>query len=129
MLDHQIDDQQLLRSYSRLLYGAEADGIEWSTAVQWINFWNADRGEGEPNERGLMAYTEVWGATEPYQYVSNYRVGVRYRRQTYRKYLFIEVEPSYNWRVDEPYDERAGAWKIELRFEFLLFEDLRRDDA
>ena len=89
----------------------------------------ADRGEGEPNERGLMAYTEVWGATEPYQYVSNYRVGVRYRRQTYRKYLFIEVEPSYNWRVDEPYDERAGAWKIELRFEFLLFEDLRRDDA
>jgi len=127
LLDHQIDEQQLLRSYTRLLYGAEADGLEWSTAVQWINFWDADRIEGEPNERGLMAYTEVWGATEPYQYVSNYRVGVRYRRQTYRKYLFVELEPSYNWRVDEPFDQRAGAWKIELRFELLLFEDLRED--
>ena len=40
---------------------------------------------------------------------------------------FSEFEPSYNWRVDEPYDQRAGAWKVELRFEFLLFDDLRRD--
>ena len=129
LIDHQIDDQQLIRSYSRALYGSSTDGLELSTSLQWINFWNADRANGGPTERGLMIYGEVWGATEPYEYVSNYKLGFRYRRQTYRDYLFIEFEPSYNWRVDEPYDSREGAWKIELRFEFLLFEDLRRDQS
>jgi hypothetical protein len=129
LLDHQISDQQILRSYTRALYGSktENDGLELSTSLQWINFWNADRAKGGPTERGLMVYGEVWGATEPYQYVSNYKLGVRFRRQTYRDYLFIEFEPSYNWRVDEPYDRREGAWKVELRFEFLLFQDLRKD--
>ena len=129
LLDHQISEQQLIRSYSRALYGSSTDGLELSTSLQWINFWNADRANGGPTERGLMIYGEVWGATEPYDYVSNYKLGFRYRRQTYRDYLFIEFEPSYNWRVDEPYDNREGAWKVELRFEFLLFEDLRRDQS
>lgn len=127
LFDHQIDDQKLIRSYSRALYGSSTDGLELSTSLQWINFWNADRANGGPTERGLMVYGEVWGATEPYDYVSNYKLGVRFRRQTYRDYLFIEFEPSYNWRVDEPYDSREGAWKVELRFEFLLFQDLRKD--
>ena len=127
LFDHQIDDQKLIRSYSRALYGSSTDGLELSTSLQWINFWNADRANGGPTERGLMVYGEVWGATEPYDYVSNYKLGVRFRRQTYRDYLFIEFEPSYNWRVDEPYDSREGAWRVDLRFEFLLFEDLRKD--
>ena len=128
VLDHQLADNALLRSYSRVLWGEATDGVEASSSLQWIKFWQrqppSSRGT---DERGLMVYGEVSGQTEPYEYVSNYRVGFRYRRQTYRRYLFLEFEPSYNWRVDEPYDERAGAWKVEVRFEFLLFDDLRRD--
>ncbi len=128
VLDHQLADDALLRSYSRVLWGEATDGVEASSSLQWIKFWQrrppTARGT---DERGLMVYGEVSGQTEPYEYVSNYRVGFRYRRQTYRRYLFLEFEPSYNWRVDEPYDERAGAWRVELRFEFLLFDDLRRD--
>ncbi len=128
VLDHQLANDALLRSYSRVLWGEATDGVEASSSLQWIKFWQrrppTARGT---DERGLMVYGEVSGQTEPYEYVSNYRVGFRYRRQTYRRYLFLEFEPSYNWRVDEPYDERAGAWRVELRFEFLLFDDLRRD--
>lgn len=128
VLDHQLANDALLRSYSRVLWGEATDGVEASSSLQWIKFWQrrppTSRGT---DERGLMVYGEVSGQTEPYDYVSNYRVGFRYRRQTYRRYLFLEFEPSYNWRVDEPYDERAGAWKVEVRFEFLLFDDLRRD--
>ena len=128
VLDHQLSNDALLRSYTRVLWGEATEGVEASSSLQWIKFWQrrppSSRGT---DERGLMVYGEVSGQTEPYEYVSNYRVGFRYRRQTYRKYLFLEFEPSYNWRVDEPYDERAGAWKVEVRFEFLLFDDLRRD--
>ena len=56
-------------------------------------------------------------------FVKNYKIGVRSRRQAYRDFLFWEVEPSYNWRVDEAYFDRVGAWRIELRMEFLLFDN------
>ena len=66
-------------------------------------------------------YVGAEGQTEPDEHVSNYMVGVRFRRQAYRDFLFWEVEPSYNWRIDEPFFDREGAWKIALRLEFLLF--------
>ena len=66
-------------------------------------------------------YVGAEGQTEPYADVKNYRVGMRLRRQAVKDYLFWEIEPSYNWRIDEPYFDREGAWKIELRLEFLLF--------
>jgi hypothetical protein len=79
------------------------------------------------NERGRVGATWLYvgaeGQTEPYDYVSNYLVGVRFRRQAYRDFLFWEVEPSYNWRIDEPYFDRDGAWKVVLRLEFLLFDN------
>ena len=63
------------------------------------------------------------GRTEPCDFVKNYKFGVRFRGQAYRDFLFWEVEPSYNWRVDEPYFDREGSWRIELRLEFLLFDN------
>lgn len=122
-LDHQLSDDQLLRSFSRVFYGRESQGYEWSTSLAHIKRWQ----NGKQKQRATMLYGEVWGVTEPNQYISNYRLGLRFRRQTYRDYLFLEFEPSYNWRIDEPGLERAGAWKVEIRFEFLLYDDLRRD--
>ena len=63
------------------------------------------------------------GQTEPYDFVKNYKVGPRFRRQAIRDFLFWEIEPSYNWRVDEPYFDREGAWRVEFRVEFLLFDN------
>ncbi|MEY2908700.1 MAG: hypothetical protein RLZZ602_1223, partial [Pseudomonadota bacterium] len=31
------------------------------------------------------------------------------------------------WRIDEPYLPRRGAWRVEVRAEFLLFDDLRQN--
>lgn len=127
-IDHQLSASSLLRSYSRVFWSEESQGFEWSTSLSHVQFWSLQpaRADGV-NERALMVYAEASGVTEPYDYVSNYRLGLRYRRQTYRDYLFVEVEPSYNWRIDEPGLPREGAWKVELRFEFLLFDDLRKD--
>ena len=84
-----------------------------------------DRGwEGDSGRVGATwLYVGADGQTEPYDFVKNYKVGVRFRRQAYRDFLFWEVEPSYNWRIDEPYFDREGAWRIELRLEFLIFDN------
>ena len=44
------------------------------------------------------------------------------RDRAYRDWLFWEIEPSHNWRIEEPYFDREGAWRIEVRLEFLLFD-------
>lgn len=126
-VDHALNENQLLRSYSRIFYSGESDGVEWSTSGSHILRWRDDTAKPGLQGRAAMVFAEVSGVTEPWSYVSNYRVGVRYRQQAYRNYLFIELEPSYNWRIDEPGLSREGAWRVELRFEFLLFDDLRHD--
>jgi len=127
-LEHRLSSQEMLRSYTRLLWGENTDGQELSTALQWVKFFD---GHGvnsrEVTPQAFIAYGEVWAVTEPYEYISNYRLGMRFRRQTFRDYLFVEFEPSYNWRIDEPYLPRRGAWRVEVRAEFLLFDDLRQN--
>ena len=123
VLDKALNERSLVRGYTRLMRGEETDGLEWSTNVSYARAWNNDRGR----IGATWLYIGAEGQTEPYDHVSNYLVGIRFRRQAYRDFLFWEVEPSYNWRIDEPYFDRDGAWKIVLRLEFLLFDDLDID--
>lgn len=124
--DHIINQDQLIRSYSRLFWGEESDGLEWSTSLSHIARWRDETAQRGVQGRAAMVFAEVSGVTQPFSYISNYRVGLRLRRHTYRDYLFLELEPSYNWRIDAPTLPRRGAWQVELRLEFLLFDDLRR---
>jgi hypothetical protein len=119
VLDKALDDRELIRAYTRFLYGEKTDGTEWSTSLSYARGWEGDSGR----VGATWLYAGVDGQTEPYDFVKNYKVGVRFRRQAYRDFLFWEIEPSYNWRIDEPYLDREGAWRIELRLEFLIFDN------
>ena len=114
-----MGDRELARAYNRFLYGEETDGTEWFSSLSYARGWGGDSGR----VGATWLYVGADGQTEPYDFVGNCKVGVRFRRQAYRDYLFWEVEPSYNWRIDEPYFDREGAWRIELRMEFLLFDN------
>jgi hypothetical protein len=119
VLDKALGDRELVRAYTRFLYGEKTDGTEWFSSLSYARGWGEDSGR----VGATWLYVGADGQTEPYDFVKNYRAGVRFRRQAYRDFLFWEVEPSYNWRIDEPYFAREGAWRIELRLEFLLFDN------
>ena len=118
-LDKALRERELVRAYTRFLYGEKTDGTEWSSSLSYARGWQGDSGR----VGATWLYVGADGQTEPYDFVKNYKVGARFRRQAYRDWLFWEIEPSYNWRIDEPYFDRAGAWRIELRLEFLLFDN------
>lgn len=122
-LDHDLSASELVRANSRLVWGEETEGLEWNANLSYVSRWSDRANE----ERASIFYVGAEGRTKPYDYVRNYQVGTRFRFQAYRDYLFFEVEPTYNWRIDEPFDDRRGAWQIKLRVEFLLMEELRRD--
>ena len=119
VLDKALRERELVRAYTRFLYGEKTDGTEWSSSLSYARGWQGDSGR----VGATWLYVGADGQTEPYDFVKNYKVGARIRRQAYRDWLFWEVEPSYNWRIDGPYFDREGAWRIALRLELLLFDN------
>ena len=117
-VDYVLSETSLLRTQNRILYGRDADGAEWSTNFGRVRQWTNTEGY----ERASFLYVEVQGQTQPYRYENNYQLGLRFRAQAVRKFLFFELEPTFNYRRDDPYAPRSSAWALEARVELLLFD-------
>ena len=119
-LDRTLNENSLLRWNNRVIYGEESDGAEWRTQ---LSLGQRRRPEHKSKQLVIGYFGSIKGATDP-SYVENYRLGMVFRRQVFRRYLFAELEPSYNFRKDSPDDKRDGAWNIIMRFELVLQRDL-----
>ena len=121
-LDQALGEDKLLRWSNRAIYGEESDGVEWRTK---LSLRHRLRALHKNNQRVISYFASVNGATDP-SYTRNYRLGLLFRRQLYRQFLFVELEPSYNFRRRDKEDDREGAWNVVLRFEIALERNLAR---
>ena len=117
-LDYALSERSLVRTQNRILYGEETDGVEWSTRVGVVRQWAVTKGF----ERAAYVYIGAKGNTEPKDEVENYQLGLRLRAQAIREFLFFELEPTLNQRIDSPTSAREATWAIEARIELLLFD-------
>lgn len=121
-LDRALSESDLVRWSNRAIYGEETDGVEWRTRLSF----NKRLRDPEKNHQLVVSYFgTIKGETDP-SYVQNYSVGVLLRRQMYRRYLFVELEPTYNLRKKREEDQRKSMWALVLRFEIALERDLLR---
>ncbi len=120
-LDTALTRKSLLRFSNEAVYGENTEGTEWQSTL--ILYQRRSTHKKDP--RVISYFGSVNGASDP-SYVKNYRMGVQFRRQLYRPYLFVELQPSYNYRKRSADDQRRGAWRVELNFEIALERDLRR---
>lgn len=89
--------------------GENIDGTDWNTSfilLQRLSDISALSYESSAN-----------GVTDPENFTSNVRFGVRYRRSFYRTWLFYELAPAVNWPKALVTDERVPVWEFLLRFE------------
>jgi hypothetical protein len=121
-LDRVVDENTLLRWSNQLGYGEETDGQEWLTQ---LSLDQRLRPLHKKHQFVMGYFGSVEGVTDP-DYIKNYRVGMLFRRQVYRPFLFVELEPSYNLRRDSADESRSSAWIIMLRFEVVLQPGLAR---
>ena len=117
-IDYALSRRSLIRTQNRVLYGENSDGAEWSSNVGVVRQWAVENGF----ERAAYLYAGIRGHTEPDSYIENYQVGLRLRAQAIREFLFFELEPTLNQRIDAPNLPRETAWAVEARVEFLLFD-------
>ena len=75
---------------------------------------------------GLAAVVLLADMLTKFWILKNYQLGVLFRRQVYRNYLFLEVEPAYNYRKENEDAKRQFGWSIALRLQVALERDLTR---
>ena len=121
-LDRALSESSLVRWSNRVVYGEESEGAEWRTRLS-LN--QRRRPLRKKHQSAVSYFGTIDGVTDP-SHTKNYRLGVLLRRQVYRQFLFVELEPSYNWRRENKEDKREGVWAVEVRFEIALERDLRR---
>lgn len=121
-LDRALTDDKLLRWSNRAVYGEETQDVEWRSR---ISLAERHKRLGKRHQLVVAYFASVNGVTDP-SFVKNYNVGMLFRRQFYRQYLFVELEPTYNLRKRREEDQRKSMWALMLRFEVALERDLLR---
>jgi len=110
-LDHALNESSLLRWTNDLRLEESFNGAEYTTALEFLTL--------RDNETALSWYTRVNGETRP-DYVVSYDLGLRYRRNIYREWLYMELEPGFTWRKDAYALPRQGIPYIFLRLEMAI---------
>lgn len=113
--EQEFTENILFRTTSEVKISENFDGIDWLQAVvlyQWLN-----------KKLSLAYEASISGITEPYLRITDYRLGLRLRKNFHREWLFYEVSPEITWPVtlDEQritvIDDRRSKWAIFFRFE------------
>jgi hypothetical protein len=106
---------KLLRSTTEIFADEDSPGAEWAQAFALFQRIN--------RKKSVSYEASVVGITRPENLVTNYRLGVRYRMNIHRDYLFLEATPDITWPIDLSEDretvikERRSVWSLIVRLE------------
>lgn len=106
---------KLFRSTTEVFVTEDLPGIDWSQA--FILFQRITRKSSVSYESSAV------GVTEPDSLATNYRLGIRYRQNIHRDWLFFEITPDITWPItlsddrDEVIRERRSVLSLLVRFE------------
>lgn len=101
----------LFRSSTEGVVSEEFDGVDWLQAFVLFQRVN--------NKTSLSYEAGINGVTEPWKLATNYRLGVRFRKNFHREWLFYEIAPEYTWPIT--LDDERTKIEIERRSKWLLF--------
>jgi hypothetical protein len=111
-LERLVTPQTLLRTSIAGTYSEMSNGIDWGMETSLFH-------EFSP-KKAISLDAAVWGSTLPSIATENYRIGIRYRKNFYRPWLFFEIEPELSWPKSDETGEREITPAIMFRLEFLF---------
>jgi hypothetical protein len=121
-LNRAVGENAAWRWSNRIVYGEKTDGVEWRTKFSFRQRYREDT----TRPIAMSYFGAINGVTRQDAFTKNYKLGAIYRQQVYRDYLFLELEPAYNYRRKEFEYERGGQWSLVMRLEIALERDFRR---
>jgi len=119
-LERWLAPPTLLRWSNSLGIAEKSNGWTWGTELSLLH---------KLSPKSAVTFAGgVSGSTRPAWIAQNHRVLVRYRRNVYREWLFLEGEPDIHWPRKED-GSRKPVWGATLRAEILFIgagPDLRK---
>jgi len=107
--DKLIDDDKIVQWHNRLDWAEDSPGLEWGSSLSWDKRLTSKKAYGY--------FIAVHGKTEPAKMFNGHSIGMRYRQNIYRDWLFAEVQPSYRWNKPDPSEPRKAGAVLLLRLE------------
>ena len=117
-----ITDHSILRWGGRIRYREDKEFWDYNTSIGYRQWFD----DHEDYPSAIEYFASVSGRDQPEVFETNYRLGVLFRRQFFRDFLFYEIEPSVSWRRDNYDEERERVFGVVLRLEIILDDDLIR---
>jgi hypothetical protein len=109
--EHTLKENLLFRSSSEGKVAENFEGVDWLQAFVLYQ---------RLNKRASLAYeTSANGITQPRSLTTNYRVGVRYRKNFHREWLFYEIAPEVAWPITLA--DNKSEIEITRRSKYLIF--------
>lgn len=98
-----------LRQSNSILRSESFQGEKWYGSLVLYHSFS--------DKSALSLESSTSGVTIPEKFTKNTRLGIRYRRNFYRKWLFYEIAPAVNRDKTLITDERVSSWEILFRLE------------
>lgn len=117
-----FNDRDVLRWTNRIKWGENTEGAEWRTRLSLFQRFRQDT----KRPLAMNHFVSVRGETRPTSFIKNYRLGTVWRRQVYRDFLFVEMEPAMNYRRRDYEEKRELSWSFVIRLEIALARDFSR---
>lgn len=107
--EKKLSDDFVLRQSNQGVMVDNRRGLEWSTSLVLYQHLS--------DVSALSYESGVSGNTRPERYVGNTRIGIRYRRNFFRQWLFYEIAPALTWPRSPLESERKQVWEVLFRLE------------
>ncbi len=112
-LDRSYGKDILVRWANKARYSEESNGVEWNSQLIWAKRLS------EKSAINFAAF--IRGETDP-RYLKSRGFSSSFRRQFLKSWLFWEVQPRYEWRKDNPGENRNGVFSVDFRLEVVIGE-------
>jgi hypothetical protein len=102
-LERKMTKFTLLRWSNNVTYTEGTPGVTWNTGISLLT---------QLAPKSAISYeTSMWGVNHPDWVIQNYRVGITYRKNFYRSWLFFELTPEITWPIDAS-DHRNSTYAL-----------------
>ena len=126
-LDASVEREVAPRTVLRLASGATANQVEREKGLQWATELGLVHALGPATAISIAAAAS--GVTLPTQRADLYRTYMRYRRDVFRRWIFVELEPEVSWPIVVPPDHRTRVEAFTFRLEAQFDGEFRRAAA
>jgi hypothetical protein len=116
--DRILREDLLLQWHNRTDWWEELSGLTWDTSL------SLDKKLSD--KKVIGTFIGANGRTKPDNRVDNYQIGLRYRQNIFREWLFFEMQPSYRWSKFYPERQRETAVVVLFRLEAVFHKDFAK---